>query len=76
MGVHRLEREFLYNGVKLPDTVPTITPEQKGTRICIQKSLRLRLRGLKRSRQTGLQVCSRHRSEAVRHTKAARPRRR
>ena len=28
MKVHRLEREFLYNGVKLPDTAPTITPEQ------------------------------------------------
>jgi PRTRC genetic system protein C len=28
MEIHRLEREFLYNGVKLPDTAPTITPEQ------------------------------------------------
>jgi PRTRC genetic system protein C len=28
MEVHRLEREFLYSGVKLPDTAPTITPEQ------------------------------------------------
>jgi len=28
MEVHRLEREFLYNGVKLPDTTPTMTPEQ------------------------------------------------
>ena len=28
MEVHRLEREFLYNGVKLPDTAPTMTPEQ------------------------------------------------
>jgi PRTRC genetic system protein C len=28
MEVHRLTREFLYNGVKLPDTTPTITPEQ------------------------------------------------
>ena len=37
MEVHRLEREFLYNGVKLPDTTPTMTPEQ------VQKSLRLRL---------------------------------
>jgi hypothetical protein len=46
MEVHRLERELLSNGVKLPDTAPTITPEQvrEGTRICIQKSLRLRLR--------------------------------
>jgi PRTRC genetic system protein C len=28
MEIHRLEREFLYNGVKLPDTTPTMTPEQ------------------------------------------------
>ena len=28
MEVHVLEREFLYNGVKLPDTTPTMTPEQ------------------------------------------------
>jgi PRTRC genetic system protein C len=28
MEVHRLEREFIYNGVKLPDTTPTMTPEQ------------------------------------------------
>ena len=28
MEVHRLEREFLYNGVKLPDARPTMTPEQ------------------------------------------------
>ena len=28
MQVRRLEREFLYNGVKLPDTSPTMTPEQ------------------------------------------------
>ena len=28
MEVLRLEREFLYNGVKLPDTTPTMTPEQ------------------------------------------------
>jgi len=28
MEVHRLEREFLYNGVNLPETAPTITPEQ------------------------------------------------
>ncbi|MFZ3265381.1 MAG: PRTRC system protein C [Terriglobales bacterium] len=28
MQVLRLEREFLYNGVKLPDTTPTMTPEQ------------------------------------------------
>jgi PRTRC genetic system protein C len=28
MEVHRLEREFVYNGVKLPDTTPTMTPEQ------------------------------------------------
>jgi PRTRC genetic system protein C len=28
MEVDRLEREFLYNGVKLPDTTPTMTPEQ------------------------------------------------
>jgi PRTRC genetic system protein C len=26
--VHRLEREFVYNGVKLPDTSPAMTPEQ------------------------------------------------
>ncbi len=32
MEVHRMEREFLYNGVKLPDTTPTMTPEQvRGT---------------------------------------------
>ncbi|MBZ5666346.1 MAG: PRTRC system protein C [Acidobacteriia bacterium] len=28
MEVHVLKREFLYNGVKLPDTSPTMTPEQ------------------------------------------------
>jgi len=28
MEVHVLEREFLYNGVKLPDTTPTMSPEQ------------------------------------------------
>src|SRR5580700_6668642 len=28
MEVHRMERKFVYNGVKLPDTTPTITPEQ------------------------------------------------
>ena len=28
MEVHRLKREFVYNGVKLPDTTPTMTPEQ------------------------------------------------
>ena len=28
MEVHVLKREFLYNGVKLPDTTPTMTPEQ------------------------------------------------
>jgi PRTRC genetic system protein C len=28
MEVHRLERELLYNGVKLPDNAPTITSEQ------------------------------------------------
>ena len=28
MEVHVLEREFLYNGVKLPDARPTMTPEQ------------------------------------------------
>jgi PRTRC genetic system protein C len=28
MEVHVLEREFLYNGVNLPDTTPTMTPEQ------------------------------------------------
>jgi len=28
MEIHILEREFLYNGVKLPDTTPTMTPEQ------------------------------------------------
>ena len=28
MEVHRLEREFLYNGVKLPDTSLAMTPEQ------------------------------------------------
>lgn len=28
MEVHRLEREFLYNGVKLPETSPTMTAEQ------------------------------------------------
>jgi PRTRC genetic system protein C len=28
MQVNRLEREFLYNGVKLPDTTPTMSPEQ------------------------------------------------
>ena len=28
MEVHVLAREFLYNGVKLPDTTPTMTPEQ------------------------------------------------
>ena len=28
MELHRLEREFVYNGVKLPDTTPTMTPEQ------------------------------------------------
>ena len=28
MEVHRLEREFHYNGVKLPDTSPAMTPEQ------------------------------------------------
>jgi PRTRC genetic system protein C len=28
MEVHRVEREFVYNGVKLPDTAPTMTPEQ------------------------------------------------
>ncbi len=28
MEVHRLEREFVYNGVKLPDTTAAMTPEQ------------------------------------------------
>ena len=28
MEARRLEREFVYNGVKLPDTTPTMTPEQ------------------------------------------------
>ena len=28
MELHRMEREFVYNGVKLPDTTPTMTPEQ------------------------------------------------
>ena len=28
MEVHRLDREFVYNGVKLPDTSPAMTPEQ------------------------------------------------
>jgi len=28
MEVRVLEREFLYNGVKLPDTNPAMTPEQ------------------------------------------------
>ena len=28
MEVHVLEREFLYNGLKLPDTAPTMPPEQ------------------------------------------------
>lgn len=28
MQVHRLDGEFLYNGVKLPDTSPAMTPEQ------------------------------------------------
>ncbi len=28
MEVHRLEREFVYNGVKLPETNPAMTPEQ------------------------------------------------
>lgn len=28
MEVHRLEREFVYNGVKLPETSPAMTPEQ------------------------------------------------
>jgi len=28
MEVHRLEREFVYNGVKLPDTGPAMSPEQ------------------------------------------------
>jgi PRTRC genetic system protein C len=28
MELHRLEREFVYNGVKLPHTTPTMTPEQ------------------------------------------------
>lgn len=40
MEVHRLEREFVYNGVKLPDTAPTMTPLNRSetrTRICIQK---------------------------------------
>ena len=39
MELHRLEREFVYNGVKLHDTTPTMTPEQvrRRTRICIQK---------------------------------------
>ncbi|HWO35169.1 MAG TPA: PRTRC system protein C [Candidatus Acidoferrum sp.] len=32
MEVHRLERGFLYNGVKRPDTARTMTPEQvRGT---------------------------------------------
>jgi PRTRC genetic system protein C len=26
MEVHRLEREFVYNGVKLPDTTPNHDP--------------------------------------------------
>ena len=29
MEVHRLEREFIYNGVKLPDTTPTMTPARR-----------------------------------------------
>jgi hypothetical protein len=39
MEVHVLEREFLYNGVKLPDTTRTMTlnRSEKRTRICIQK---------------------------------------
>jgi PRTRC genetic system protein C len=28
MEVHRLKREFLYNGVKLPDASSAMTPEQ------------------------------------------------
>ena len=28
MELYRLTREFLYNGVKLPDAAPTMTPEQ------------------------------------------------
>jgi len=28
MDVHWLEREFLYNGFKLPDAAPTMTAEQ------------------------------------------------
>ena len=28
MEVRRIEREFVYNGVKFPDTSPAMTPEQ------------------------------------------------
>jgi PRTRC genetic system protein C len=28
MEIHRIDREFLYNRVKLPDAAPTMTPEQ------------------------------------------------
>jgi PRTRC genetic system protein C len=39
MEVHRLEREFVYNGVNLPDTTPTMTRNrsERRTRICTQK---------------------------------------
>jgi PRTRC genetic system protein C len=30
MEINRLDREFVYNGVKLPDTSPAMTPEQVG----------------------------------------------
>jgi PRTRC genetic system protein C len=75
MEVHRLEREFLYNGVKLPDTAPTMTPKQvRDTYTHLYPEIgTAAIEGTENGRaQTGVQVCSCDRGERVRHRKAAR----
>jgi PRTRC genetic system protein C len=78
MEVHRLEREFLYNRVKLLDTAPTMTPEQvRDTSTNLYPEIATgAIEGLKRTGITGVQVYSCDRGERVRHRKAARRRRR
>ena len=76
MEVHVLEREFLYNGVKLPDTTPTMTPEQvRDTYTHLYPEIATAaIEGPETSRrQTGLQICSRYRSQRLKppHTKHA-----
>ena len=68
MEVHVLEREFLYNGVKLPDTTPTMTPEQvRETYTHLYPEIATAaIEGPETvAWQTGLQVRSRHRGERV-----------